>query len=322
MQDMSDAQLLRGYARQRSEAAFTEIVARHADLVYSAAIRQVDSPDLARDVAQSVFINLARKAQSLADKLSPDASLVGWLYRSTRFAALNIMRGDQRRQAKERKAMDYLQIVNPASEAALDWDRVRPLLDEAMSGLDEDDRDALLLRFFKHQDFRAVGLALGVSDDAAQKRVARALDKLRDLLSRKGITTTAAALSGAISANAVQTAPVGLVAALSSAAIAATTVPPTSIAATKFIAMTTMQKTIIGAALVAAIGTGIHEARRASRLSDQLQSLQQQQAPLAETNPKVAAGARRRDEPTGRFAGGKPAVEIEPESNRAFEIAQ
>ncbi len=282
MQQHLDAQLLRGYARQRSEAAFGEIVARHADLVYSAALRQVDSPDLARDVAQSVFIDLARKARSLAEKLPPDASLVGWLYRSTRFATLNVMRGDQRRQAKERQAMEYVETANPTSEAALDWERIRPLLDEAISSLDEEDRDALLLRFFKNQDFRAVGLALGVSDDAAQKRVSRALDKLHDLLSRKGITTTAAALSVAISANAVQTAPVGLVATLASAAIAATTVPHAAIAVTKLIAMTTIQKTIIGAALVVAIGTGIHEARRASRLSAQLQTLQQQQASLSE----------------------------------------
>jgi RNA polymerase sigma factor (sigma-70 family) len=299
MQQHSDAQLLRGYARQRSEAAFGEIVARHADLVYSAALRQVDSPDLARDVAQTVFIDLARKARSLAEKLPPDTSLVGWLYRSTRFAALNLVRHGQRRQAKERQAMEHVETMNPTSEAALDWERVRPLLDEAISSLDEEDRDALLLRFFKNQDFRAVGLALGVSDDAAQKRVSRALDKLRDLLSHKGITTSGAALSVAISANAVQTAPVGLVATLSSAAIAATTVPHAAIAATKLIAMTTIQKAIIGAALVAAVGTGIHEARRASRLSDQLQTLQQEWDALAQRLQRLQ---HERDDATNRLA--------------------
>ena len=92
MQNHSDAQLLRQYAEQRSEAAFSEIVARHAGLVYSAALRQLDSPDLARDVAQSVFTDLARKARPLADKLPDNASLAGWLYRSTRFAALNQLR--------------------------------------------------------------------------------------------------------------------------------------------------------------------------------------------------------------------------------------
>ena len=298
MQYQLDAQLLLRYARQGSEAAFGEIVARHADLVYSAALRQVDSPDLARDVAQSVFIDLARKARPLAEKLPPDASLVGWLYRSTRFAALSVVRGAQRRQAKERQAMDHLATVNTTSEATLDWDRVRPLLDEAISSLGEEDRDALLLRFFKDQDFRAVGLALGVSDDAAQKRVSRALEKLRDLLGRRGITTTAAALSVAISANAVQAAPVGLVATISSIA-AATAISPTAIIASKVLAMTTLQKTIIGAALVAAIGTGIHQSRRASRLTEQVNALQQQQAPLAEQIQRLL---EERDDATNQLA--------------------
>jgi RNA polymerase sigma factor (sigma-70 family) len=306
MQPHSDAQLLREYARQRLEAAFGELVARHADLVYSAALRQVDSPDVARDVAQTVFIDLARKARTLAEKLPPDASLVGWLYRSTRFATLNLVRGDQRRQARERQAMEQVETINPTPEAALDWERVRPLLDEAISSLDEEDRDALLLRFFKNQDFRAVGVALGVSDDAAQKRVSRALDKVRDLLSRKGITTTTAALSVAISANAVQTAPVGLVAAISTAATAATAVAPAALAATKIIAMTTMQKALIGATLAVAIGTGIHEARRASRLDGQLQSLQQEQAALAD---QVGQLTGERDNALGKLAASRQETE-------------
>jgi DNA-directed RNA polymerase specialized sigma24 family protein len=92
MQDMSDAQLLRDYAEHGSEASFSEIVVRHTDLVYSAALRQVSSPDLACDVAQEVFSALASKASPLADNLAGGGSLVGWLYRSTRFAALNHLR--------------------------------------------------------------------------------------------------------------------------------------------------------------------------------------------------------------------------------------
>jgi RNA polymerase sigma factor (sigma-70 family) len=241
MQPKSDAQLLREYAESGSESAFTELVARHTDLVYSAALRQVPSSDLACDVAQNVFTSLARGARTLAGKLNPDASLAGWLCRCTRNLALNLRRDDFRRHSRERQAMENL---HPSPETAPDWDRLRPILDEAISGLNEADHDALVLRFFKNLDLRSVGLALGVSDDTAQKRVSRALEKLRDHLAHHGITTTGAALAMAISANAVQAAPVGLAATISTAAtLAGTTLATTTTAtAIKTIAMTTTSK--------------------------------------------------------------------------------
>src|SRR5450631_4511360 len=118
MHEKSDVQLLREYAEQANEAAFREIVNRHAGPVYSSALRQVTSPDLARDVAQSVFTDLARKATSLAGTLTENSSLLGWLYRSTRFTALNQLRDDRRRLARERQVMH----IDPASEIAPDWD--------------------------------------------------------------------------------------------------------------------------------------------------------------------------------------------------------
>jgi len=169
-------------------------------------------------------------------------------------------------------AMDDL---NATSETAPDWERLRPVLDAAMSELDEPDYDALVMRFFRNQDLRSVGRALGVSDDTAQKRVSRALAKLRDLLIRRGITTTTAALSIVLSANSVQSAPVGLAAAIAAAATLARTAVNTStaIAVTKNIAMTTLQKALITTALAATVGTGIYEARRASHFQEQSQTL-------------------------------------------------
>src|ERR1041384_6836952 len=269
MQERSDVELLRQYADQASEAAFREIVTRHADLVYAAALRQVRSPELAQDIAQTVFTDLLRKAPSLGQTLSENASLVGWLYRSTRFAAHKRLRDDWRRQARERQAMDNFDTT---SETATEWDRVGPVLDEAMADLSDEDREALLLRFFKDHDFRAIGLSLGVSDDAAQKRVTRALERLRAEFNRRGVTTTALALSTAVSANAVSTAPAGLAATLSTAALAGSTLTTAATAtASKAIAMTTLQKTIVGAMLAAAVGTGIYEARQASTMQSQLQ---------------------------------------------------
>jgi RNA polymerase sigma factor (sigma-70 family) len=217
MQAKSDAQLLREYAVEKSEAAFGDVVRRHADLVYSAALRQVGSPDSAGEIAQRVFIDLARKARSLAGRLHEDASLAGWLYRAARYAALNLLREERRRHARERQVMHEL---DSAAESSPDWASVSPLLDEAISALDEQERDALLLRFFKNQDFRAVGAALGVSDDTAQKRVARSLEKLRAALEKRGVTTTTTALSAALASQAVQAAPAGLATAWISTSLA------------------------------------------------------------------------------------------------------
>jgi RNA polymerase sigma factor (sigma-70 family) len=296
MQDQSDAQLLRAYAEAGQETAFREIVTRHTDLVYSAALRQVNSPALARDLAQGVFTDLARKARPLSEKLAGGSSLVGWLYRSTRFAALKHIRDDRRRITHERQAMEQL-IIN--SETSADWEQLRPVLDETMADLNDDAREAVLLRYFKNCDFQTVGRALGVSDAAAQKRVSRALDKLRELLLRRGVTTAGGALSVAIAANAVQAAPVGLAATFSTTAIAATTITAASVTATKTLAMTTLQKTLLGAAIAAVVGTGIYEAREASNARAKADTLRRQQGNLYEQIQQVT---RERDEATNQIA--------------------
>ena len=281
MHEKSDAHLLRDHAERRDEAAFREIVTRYTNLVYSAALRQVESSGAAADIAQSVFTDLARKARSLAEKLPDNGSLAGWLHRSTRFVALNHLRDTRRRLHHERQAMEQLLTD---SESSADWEQIRPALDEALDSLCDEDREALLLRYFKNQDLRSVGAGLGVSEDAAQKRVSRAVERLREFFSKRGVTVGASGLVVVISANAVQAAPAGLAITISTvAALAGTAVSTsTAIALTKAIAMTTLQKTIIGATLAAAVGTGIYEARQASTLRSQTRLLQQQQAPLAE----------------------------------------
>jgi RNA polymerase sigma factor (sigma-70 family) len=300
MHTESDAQLLREYAENGFEAAFAEIVARHTNLVYSAALRQVSSPDIAAEVAQRVFIGLAQGARSLSRRLDPDASLAGWLCRSARNISLNERRDEFRRRSRERLAMENLDAT---ADSAPNWEKMRTVLDDAMSDLDECDYDAIVMRFFKNQDFRSVGRALGVSDDTAQKRVSRALEKLRGHLSQRGITTTAAALSIVLSAKAVQAAPAGLAASISSAAVLAQSAANTStaIAITKSIIMTTVQKAIVAAALAAAVGAGILEARRASALRERTAALtaehdslaRQLQAEREEASRKLALAQRR-----------------------------
>jgi len=286
MQDKSDAQLLLEYAGQKSEPAFGEVVHRYADLVYSAALRQIGSPDLAGEIAQRVFIDLARKARSLAGSLSREASLAGWLYRATRYAALNLLREERRRHARERQVM---QDLDSTSESSPDWDSVSPLLDEALSALDDQDRDALLLRFFKNQDFRAVGAALGVSDDTAQKRVARSLEKLRAALERRGVTTTTTALSAALASQAVQAAPAGLAAVWISASLASATAGGGTIATLfKLMSMTKIQFGL-GAIIVAGLAATVAVQHQNDRkLSGENQALRQQLTGLAADNESLS----------------------------------
>ena len=289
----SDLHLLERYTRQHSEDAFAEIVRRHLDLVFSAALRQVRSPQLAEEVAQSAFTDLARQAHRLA----PDTVLSAWLYQVTRRTAIDVVRREARRQAREQVACE----LNAMNTPVADWTHIEPLLDEAMQELEDADRAAVLLRYFENKSLREVGQALGTNEDAARKRVSRAVDRLREFIARRGVAVGASGLVALISANAVQAAPAGLAVTISTAtALAGTTIVTTATATTaKAIVMTTLQKTVIATALVAAVGTGVYEARQASRLRDQVQTLQQQQAPLA---GEIEQLTRDRDDMTVKVA--------------------
>lgn len=268
--------LLTEYVQTSSETAFRELVTRYLDLVYSTALRLVEGDKhRAEDVAQTVFVDLARKARTLSNDVMPG----GWLHRHTCFVAANTMRSERRRQSRERQAVE----MNALQEnSGADYSLIAPILDDAINQLGEADRTAILLRFFEQRDFRSVGEVLGSNEDAARMRVTRALEKLHSLLKCRGVTTSAAALTIALSANAVQAAPAGLDVTISAAAALAGTAVQTStvIAAAKTIAMTTLQKTIIGTALAATVGTGVYEAHQASTLRDQILTLQQQQTSL------------------------------------------
>ena len=286
MQAKSDVQLLRQYAGQKSEPAFGEVVHRHAGLVYSAALRQAGSPDLAGEIAQRVFIDLARKARSLAGKLREDASLAGWLYRATRYAALNLLREERRRHAHERQVMHDL---DSASESPPDWDNVSPFLDEAISTLNNQERDALLLRYFKNQDFRAVGAALGVSDDTAQKRVARSLEKLRVALLRRGVTTMATALSAALASHAVQAAPAGLAAAWISASLASAAMKDGATFTLLKLMSTTKFQLSLGVIVAGSLAATVAiQHRTESKVRGENQALRQQLAGLATENESLS----------------------------------
>lgn len=205
---MTDAELLRTYARDRDQAAFAELVRRHSALVYHAARRQVGGDHhRAQELTQMVFLALARRAGALAHH----PAVVAWLFRTTRLMALKSNQAEARRLARESaSALDpALTPADGLAETAV-WSRMEPLLDEALADLAESDRTAILLRHFSGHAYAEVGAALGLAENAARMRVERALEKLRRALAKRGVTSTAAALGLALEAHAVTPAPIGL----------------------------------------------------------------------------------------------------------------
>ena len=294
-----DLDLLKRFMREKSQDAFTSLVNRHVNLVYSAALRQVRVPQLAEEVAQSVFSDLAADAAKLAGNGNAlSQTLTPWLYAVTRRTAIDVIRKESRRQLREQIAVG----MNDMNATSADWTQIEPLLDDAMAALDETDRNAILLRYFENKNLREIGEALGTSDDAAQKRVSRAVERLREFFSKRNLTIGASGLAVVISANAVQAAPVALAVTISAAAILTGTAVSTStvVAATKTIAMTTLQKTLVTAALTAAVGTGIFEAHQATQLRAQNQRIQQEQATFTDQLQQLQ---RERDDATNRLAG-------------------
>ena len=269
MNDWTDQQLLREFAERRAESAFAELVHRHVDLVYSAALRLVCDAHLAQDVTQGVFVALAQNAPQLASH----PVLSGWLHCTARNLAAKSVRSAARRRAREQEAAAMNELL--ANESNVPWEQIAPHLDAALGELSDADRDAVMLRYLEKKSAQEMAAILGVSAEAAQKRVSRAVERLREAFARRGVAAGAGGLVILISTNAVQSAPVGLAAAISTAALAGAAVSTSAaIVATKTIAMTVLQKTVAAVTAVALAGVGIYEARQASTWQARAQKLE------------------------------------------------
>ncbi|MDR3458162.1 MAG: sigma-70 family RNA polymerase sigma factor [Verrucomicrobiae bacterium] len=254
MQSMDNSALLRQYVENNSDEAFAELVAHHINLVYSVALRQVGDPHQAEEITQAVFIILARKAAELRH----DKALSSWLFQVTRLTSNNFIRSETRRQRREEEAYMQSALDQAGSDV---WPRIAPLLDHAVAGLHEKDRRAIVLRFYEGRNLREVGLALGASEGAAEKRVNRALEKLRNFFTKRGVSSTTASIAGAISANSVHAAPVALaktvtVVAVAKGAAASGSTLTLIKGALKIMAWTKAKTALVaGAALLLAAGT-------------------------------------------------------------------
>lgn len=301
---IEDSELLRRYAVEHSEEAFAELVRRQVGLVYYAALRQTGDASLAEDVTQTVFTDLARKAASLAGR----PVLTGWLYTSTRFAALKARRAERRRMFREQEAHAMQELIQDSPAA--DWERLRPVIDEALHTLDEREREAVLLRFFEGRSFAEVGAKLVFTEDGARKRVERALDKLHAALAQRGVTSTTAALGVALANQAGVAAPPGLAASVTGVALAGAAGGLTT-------TLTIMSMTKIGgAAAVIAVGAAVfwwqHQAN--VQLQDEVATLRAQQArapapaPIVREQEKPAAPKIAEPAPFAPVVPAKPPV--------------
>ena len=254
MPDANDMALLREYATANSEPAFETLVHRHVSLVYSVALRQVGNPAQAEEITQAVFLILARKAA----RLRPDTVLAGWLHETARFASASFLRGESRRQRREQEA--YVQSKLQESTADPAWEQLAPLLDEAIGQLGKADRNAVVLRFFQNKSAREIAAALNVHESAAQKRLNRAVEKLRRHFLKHGVAVSAGALTGVLSANSVHGAPAHLAASVMAVSAKGTAVSSSTLTlikgALKIMAWSKAKTAIVaGAALLLAAGT-------------------------------------------------------------------
>jgi RNA polymerase sigma factor (sigma-70 family) len=273
-----DGELLRRYVATRCEEAFAALVRRHLDLVYNVALRKVGGDThLAEDAAQRVFTDLAAKAVTL----QRHPLLTGWLFTGTHYTAAQLVRTERRRKDREQQAHAMNELLRE-SNPVVEWERLRPLLDDLVLQLPERDREAVLLRYFEGRPFAEVGARLRLTDHGARARVDRAVEKLRTMLARRGVTSTSAALGLALAHQATAAAPAGLAASVTGMALAASAATGTFVAGiVGFMSMTKI--TAVGATILAlaAIGFGIAQRLRSQSVAEEMAILRQERDALA-----------------------------------------
>ena len=272
---IEDAELLRRYAQENAEPAFAELVQRHVNFVYGCALRRVGGDThLAQDVTQQVFTALARASTALAGR----ELLTGWLYTTTRNASAQVVRSERRRQVRESAALLMNEITSATAHDA-EWERLRPVLDDAMDGLSGDDRQAVLLRYFEGKSYADIGVKLRLAENTARMRVERALEKLRLALARRGVTSTTAGLAVALANQAGVAAPAGLAATVAGTAVAGMATSGGGWLAA--LGLGKLQAGIVGTMVLAGATVYVSQAEKNSDLRGEIAALHQQRPAIA-----------------------------------------
>ena len=284
MVEENDQFLLRGYARDRCEASFSELVHRHVDLVHSTALRILRDPSLAEEVSQRVFLALAHHSAKLQER----ASITGWLHETARNLAINTVRGEERRRQRESRCIETAMNHPDSNDAQELWEQIAPRLDEALAQLNTIERDVLLWRYFERRTAEQIGGRLGLTSEAAQKRVARALERLRGILAERGLSSPAAILDGLLTTYAVQSAPAGLAAAAITAASGASAAFPAT-STIQILMASTKAKVSVAALLAVSVTTPLVLQYQANaRLREQVASLRAERPAPPPAQPAMA----------------------------------
>ncbi len=298
----NDAQLLHRYVQGRDENAFTELVRLRLGLVYSIALRRVGGDtQLAEDVAQKVFTDLARKAAALSRR----TTLTGWLYVSTHHASAGVVRCERRRKTRELESQT-MQTLLDESAPEPDLNRLRLTLDEVIVALRDDEREAIALRFFEQRSFAEIGATLRLSEEAARKRLDRALEKLRLALSRRGLTSTSLALAATLGELGASTGPAGLATQIAGGALAQVSAVSAGWSLATLLSPGAM---VAGAALVVGGWAVIAQHAVNHKLEAELAGSPDQTmaiATLHSENGQLAREAAEAEVPPRRWAGAQP----------------
>ena len=183
----TDADLLRRFAAQADDAAFTEIVRRYAPMVYGVCRRLLRHQGDADDAFQASCIVLARRAASIA---KPEL-LGNWLYGVAYRTALRA-KVDRARRSRKRVGMAEPSALPPAPEVELV--EVQAVLDEEIARLPERVRLPFILCHVQGMTNAAAARRIGVPKGTVLSRLAQARERLRLRLARRGIAPTFACL--------------------------------------------------------------------------------------------------------------------------------
>lgn len=198
---MTDQELVQAFRQRRDDAAFCTLVERYGEIVFSSALRQCGNRAMAEDVTQAVFILLMNKTPAMRT----GTVLAGWLLKATHFCARDALKISRRRSAHERAA-GQMQIA-AATDADPRWAALSPHVDAALAELGAKERGAIVLKYFENQTLEEIGQSLGISKEGAHKRVSRGLERLRQVLSRRGMALSTAGLAGALLAKSADASP-------------------------------------------------------------------------------------------------------------------